>query len=139
MSLNRIIIMGRLAKDPDLRHTNTGTPVASFTLAVDRDIKNKSTGERETDWIDCVAWNGSAEFVSRYLAKGRAAVVEGRLQIREWTDKEGNKRRNAEVQVNNVYFADSKKDDQPAKATYNEQKQMERCFDDLNDDSPLPF
>lgn len=139
MSLNRIIIMGRLAKDPDLRHTNTGTPVASFTLAVDRDIKNKSTGERETDWIDCVAWNGSAEFVSRYLAKGRAAVVEGRLQIREWTDKEGNKRRNAEVQVNNVYFADSKSEGQPYKATNAEQKQMENCFAELKDDGPLPF
>ena len=106
--LNHIVIMGRLTRDPELRHTQSGTPVASFSLAVDRDFKNKETGERVTDFIDCVAWRSTGEFVSKYLAKGRLAVVEGRLQLRDWTDKEGNKRRSAEILANNVYFADSK-------------------------------
>lgn len=109
--LNHIEIMGRLTRDPELRHTQSGTAVASFTLAVDRDFKNKETGERETDFIDCVAWRSTGEFVSKYLAKGRMAVVDGRLQLRDWTDKEGNKRRSAEVLVSNVYFADSKPKD----------------------------
>ena len=91
--LNHIVIMGRLTRDPELRHTQTGTAVASFTLAVDRDFKDKQTGERATDFIDVVAWRQTAELVSRYFSKGRMAVVEGRLQIRDWTDKEGNKRR----------------------------------------------
>ncbi len=108
--LNKIIIMGRLGKDPELRHTQSGTPVASFSLAVDRDFKDKGTGERVTDWIDVVAWRQTGEFVSRYFTKGRVAVVEGRLQIRDWTDREGNKRRSAEVVADNVYFGDSKKD-----------------------------
>ena len=108
--LNRIIIMGRLARDPELRHTQTGTPVTSFTLAVDRDFKDTTTGERTTDWIDVQCWRGTAEFVSKYFTKGRMAVVEGRLQIRDWTDKEGNKRRSAEVVADNVYFGDSKRD-----------------------------
>ena len=108
--LNRIIIMGRLARDPELRRTQTGTPVASFRLAVDRDFKDKATGERSTDWIDVVAWRATAEFVSRYFTKGRMAVVEGRLQMRDWTDKEGNKRTSAEVVADNVYFGDSKRD-----------------------------
>lgn len=108
--LNKIIIMGRLGKDPELRHTQSGTPVASFSLAVDRDFKDKGTGERVTDWIDVVAWRQTGEFVSRYFTKGRMAVVEGRLQIRDWTDREGNKRRSAEVVADNVYFGDSKKD-----------------------------
>ena len=95
--LNKIFIMGRLTRDPELRRTQTGTPVASFSLAVDRDFKDKSTGERATDFIDVVAWRQTAEFVCRYFAKGRMAVVEGRLQIRDWTDKEGGKRRSAEV------------------------------------------
>ena len=108
--LNHIVIMGRLARDPELRHTQTGTPVATFRMAVDRDFKDKNTGERATDWIDVVAWRGTGEFVSRYLAKGRVAVVEGRLQMREWTDKEGNRRTTAEVVADNVYFADSRRD-----------------------------
>ena len=108
--LNRIIIMGRLARDPELRRTQTGTPVASFRLAVDRDFKDKTTGERSTDWIDVVAWRQTAEFVSRYFTKGRMAVVEGRLQMRDWTDKDGNKRTSAEVVADNVYFGDSKRD-----------------------------
>ena len=108
--LNHIVIMGRLARDPELRHTQSGTPVASFRLAVDRDFKDKNTGERTTDWIDVVAWRGTGEFVSRYFAKGRMAVVEGRLQIRDWTDKDGNRRTAAEVVADNVYFGDSKRD-----------------------------
>ena len=108
--LNHIVIMGRLARDPELRHTQTGTPVASFRLAVDRDFKDKNTGERTTDWIDVVAWRGTGEFVSRYFSKGRMAVVEGRLQIREWTDKEGNRRTTAEVVADNIYFGDSRRD-----------------------------
>lgn len=108
--LNRIIIMGRLTRDPELRHTQTGTAVASFSLAVDRDFKDKNTGEKATDFIDCVAWRQTGEFVSKYFSKGRMAVVEGKLQIRDWTDKEGGKRRSAEIIADNVYFGDSKKD-----------------------------
>ena len=108
--LNRIIIMGRLARDPELRRTQAGVPVTSFRLAVDRDFKDKNTGERATDWIDVVAWRQTGEFVSRYFTKGRLAVVEGRLQMRDWTDKEGNKRTTAEVVAENVYFGDSKRD-----------------------------
>ena len=108
--LNHIVIMGRLARDPELRHTQNGTPVASFRLAVDRDFKDKNTGERQTDWIDVVAWRGTGEFVSRYFTKGRMAVVEGRLQIRDWTDKDGNRRTAAEVVADNVYFGDSRRD-----------------------------
>ena len=95
--LNRIILMGRLTRDPELRHTQSGTPVASFSLAVERDFKDKQTGEKVTDFIDIVAWRSTAEFVSKYFTKGRMAVVEGRLQIRDWTDKDGGKRRSAEV------------------------------------------
>lgn len=107
--LNKIFIMGRLTRDPELRRTNNGTAVASFSLAVDRDYKN-ADGTKETDFIDVVAWRQSAEFVSKYFSKGRMAVVEGRLQMRDWTDKDGNKRRNAEVVVDNIYFGDSKRD-----------------------------
>ncbi len=107
--LNKIIIMGRLTRDPELRRTQSGTAVTSFSLAVDRDFKSQS-GEKETDFIDVVAWRGTAEFVSKYFAKGRMAVVEGRLQIRDWTDRDGGKRRSAEVVADNVYFGDSKRD-----------------------------
>lgn len=107
--LNHIVIMGRLTRDPELRRTQSGIAVASFSLAVDRDYKPEN-GERETDFIDIVAWRSSAEFVSKYFSKGRMAVVSGRLQIRPWTDKDGNKRRSAEVVADNVYFGDSKKD-----------------------------
>lgn len=109
MSLNKVIIMGRLTKDVDLRHTNSGTAVASFTLAVDRDFKTKG-GEKETDWLDVVAWKNTAEFVSNYFSKGRMAVVEGRVQTRNYEDKNGNKRKVVEVVADNVYFGDSKKD-----------------------------
>lgn len=108
--LNHITIMGRLTREPDLRHTQSGTAVASFTLAVDRDFKDKQTGEKAADFIDIIAWRQTAEFVSRFFTKGRMAVVDGRLQIRDWTDKEGNKRRSAEVIADNVYFGDSKRD-----------------------------
>lgn len=105
--LNKIFIMGRLTRDPELRQTQNGTAVASFSLAVDRDYKSQN-GEKETDFIDCAAWRQTAEFVGRYFSKGRMAVVEGRLQIRDWTDREGRKRRSAEVVADSVYFGDSK-------------------------------
>ena len=108
--LNHITIMGRLTRDPELRRTGSGVAVASFTVAVDRDFGSREGGERETDFIDCVAWRQTGEFVSKYFTKGRMAVVSGRLQIRNWTDKDGNKRRTAEVVADNVYFGDSKRD-----------------------------
>ncbi len=109
--LNHIVLMGRLTRDPELRRTGSGIPVATFSLAVDRDFSsNRETGERETDFIDIVAWRATAEFVSKYFTKGRMAVVSGRLQIRNWNDKDGNKRRSAEVIADNVYFGDSKRD-----------------------------
>lgn len=108
MSLNHIDLMGRLTRDPELRRTGSGVAVASFTIAVDRDF---SKGEKETDFIDVVCWKNTAEFVSKYFSKGRMIVVSGRLQIRSWTDKDGNKRRNAEVVADNVYFGDSKKEE----------------------------
>ncbi len=107
--LNRIVLMGRLTRDPELRRTQNGTAVTSFSLAVDRDFKSQS-GEKETDFIDIVAWRSTAEFVCNYFSKGRMAVVEGRLQIRDWKDREGNNRRSAEVMADNVYFGDSKRD-----------------------------
>ena len=108
--LNHITIMGRLTRDPELRRTGSGVAVASFTVAVDRDFAPKDGGEKETDFIDCVAWRQTGEFVSKYFTKGRMAVVSGRLQIRSWTDKDGNKRRTAEIVADNVYFGDSKRD-----------------------------
>lgn len=140
--LNRIFLMGRLTRDPELRRTQTGTPVASFSLAVDRDFKDKQTGERTTDFIDCVAWRQTAEFVSRYFTKGRMAVVEGRLQIREWTDKDGGKRRSAEILVDNMYFGDSKRDDNgPSYAPSGSYSQTQQDgFEELSDDDgELPF
>ena len=117
--LNHIEIMGRLTRDPEIRYTQSQTPVTSFTLAVDRDIPNKATGDRETDFIDCVAWRSTAEFVSKYFQKGSMAVVTGRLQIRDWTDRDGNKRRSAEIMVDNIYFGDSKRrDDSTGTGTY---------------------
>ena len=107
--LNQIVLTGRLTRDPELRRTGSGVAVASFTLAVDRDFAAQGA-EKETDFVDIVAWRNTAEFVSRFFTKGRMAVVTGRLQIRNWTDKEGNKRRSAEVVADNVYFGDSKRD-----------------------------
>ena len=152
--LNKIIIMGRLTRDPELRRTQTGTPVASFSLAVDRDFKDKSTGERATDFIDVVAWRQTGEFVSRFFTKGRMAVVEGRLQMRDWTDKEGNKRRSAEVVADNVYFADSKREgdggysapaysaapaDYSAPSGYSVPSEGDQFAELSGDDGELPF
>ncbi len=108
--LNRIIIMGRLVRDPELRTTQSGVAVTSFTLAVDRDFRSRDSGEKATDFIDVVAWRQTAEFVCKYFSKGRMAIAEGRLQIRDWKDREGNNRRSAEVVAENVYFGDSKRD-----------------------------
>ena len=131
--LNHITLMGRLTKDPELRHTQDGKAVTSFSLAVDRDFsKNK-----EADFIDIVAWGSTAEFAAKYLSKGRMAVVDGRLQIRGWTDKDGNKRRNAEVVASNIYFGDSKKE---SKDTRHDPDPLDQ-FEDLDDvdDGELPF
>ncbi len=139
--LNHIVIMGRLARDPELRRTQTGTPVASFRLAVERDFKDKSSGERVTDWIDVTAWSYTAEFVSRYFTKGRMAVVSGRLQMRDWTDKNGIKRTSAEIVADNVYWGDSRRDGDgqstaaPAPA-YQPRQEFEALPDD---DDELPF
>ena len=115
--LNKIFIMGRLTRDPELRRLENGTAVTRFSLAVDRDFKSQN-GERSTDFIDVVAWRSTAEFVSKYFSKGRMAIVEGRLQTRDWTDKEGNKRVATEVVADNVYFGDSKRDGAPAGDSY---------------------
>lgn len=127
MSLNKTIIMGRLVRDPELRHTQSDTSVCSFTLAVDRDGKDKGV-----DFIDCTAWRNTADFVSKYFSKGRMAIVDGRLQFREWTDKEGNKRRTAEVVASSVYFGDSKREER------REEEEMPQ-FEELKDDGVLPF
>ena len=116
--LNHITIMGRLTRDPELRRTGSGIAVASFTVAVDRDFGGRDGGEKETDFIDCVAWRQTGEFVSKYFTKGRMIVVSGRLQIRNWTDKDGNKRRTAEVVADNCYFGDSKRDSDGGNASY---------------------
>lgn len=131
--LNKIILMGRLTRDPELRHTQSGTAVASFSLAVDRDFKGQN-GEKETDFIDIVAWRHTAEFVSKYFHKGRMAVVEGRLQMRDWTDRDGGKRRTAEVVADNVYFGDSKR-------TASESDANAGDFQELGEDEEgrLPF
>lgn len=106
--LNQISVQGRLARDPELRRTNSGKAVTSFTLACDRDFKNQQTGEKEVDFIECVAWGGTAEMVDKYFHKGQMAVATGRLQLRDWTDKNGQKRRTAEILVNSIYFCGSK-------------------------------
>lgn len=106
--LNQISVQGRLVRDPELRRTNSGKAVTSFTLACDRDFKNQQTGEKEVDFIECVAWGGTAEMVEKYFHKGRMAVATGRLQLRDWTDKNGQKRRTAEILVNSVYFCGSR-------------------------------
>ena len=133
--LNHIVIMGRLTRDPELRRTGSGIAVASFSLAVDRDFAPKDGGNRETDFIDCVAWRQTGEFVSKYFTKGRMAVVSGRLQIRQWTDKDGNNRRSAEIVADNVYFGDSKRDGQNASAAAPASAE----FTQLPDTTPVPF
>ena len=140
--LNKIIVMGRLTRNPELRRTNSDTAVASFTLAVDRDRKNQN-GEKETDFLDVVAWRGTAEFVSKYFTKGKMAVVDGRLQIRDWTDKDGNKRKAAEIVADNVYFAESKKaelGDSNLGFGAIPHFDSDQQFSDLNDDDgEIPF
>lgn len=116
--LNHITIMGRLTRDPELRRTGSGVAVASFTVAVDRDYGGRDGGEKETDFIDCVAWRHNGEFVSKYFHKGSMIVVSGRLQIRPWTDKDGNKRRSAEVIADNCYFGEGKKGDGSSSGDY---------------------
>lgn len=141
--LNKIFIMGRLTRDPELRRTQNGTAVTSFTLAVDRDFKN-ADGTKDTDFIDVVAWRNTAEFVSKYFARGRMAVVEGRLQLRDWTDKDGNKRRNAEVLADNIYFGDSKKEGDSSGGYKAAGKAVDvepeaGDFAEVEDDGDLPF
>ena len=116
--LNHIVVMGRLVRDPELRRTGSGVAVTSFRVAVDRDFVPKDGGERKADFIDCVAWRQTGEFISKYFAKGRMIIVDGRLEMRDWTDKEGNKRTSAEIVVNNVYFGDSKRDDASNSGSY---------------------
>lgn len=139
--LNQIFIMGRLARDPEVRHTQSGVTVCSFTLAVDRDIKDKQTGERKTDWIPVTAWRGTGELVSRYLHKGDSIVVVGRLEIQEWTDKQGNKRTTPNVSAENVYFTGGRR--QETAQSYQQQEhedQQEQNFEALDDDqTELPF
>ena len=136
--LNKIFLMGRLTRDPELRRTQTGTPVASFSLAVDRDFKDKATGEKTTDWVNVTAWRSTAEFVSKYFSKGRMAVVDGRLQTNIWTDKDGNKRSSLEVVADSVYFGDSRKSEGNApESEFPEQNGQE--FSEVDDDGELPF
>jgi single-strand DNA-binding protein len=139
--LNRITLMGRLVADPEMRTTPNGIAVATLRLAVDRDFKNKQTGEKETDFISVVAWRQTAEFVTRYFTKGRMAVVEGRLQIRPYTDKDGNKRTAAEVVADNVYFGDSQKggDSSNTSQEYQKPAQQSAGFQEIQDDGDLPF
>ncbi len=139
--LNKIIIMGRLTRDPELRYTQSGLPVASFTVAVDRDVVNDNA-KRETDFITCVAWRHTAEFVSKYFQKGSMAVVSGRLQLRDWVDRDGYKRRSAEVLAENIYFGQSKKDAVPTQAPEKDMPhyQPTSSFAELEeDDGDLPF
>ena len=134
--------MGRLTRDPELRRTGSGTAVTSFSLACDRDFKSQS-GDKETDFIEVVAWKNTAEFVSKYFSKGRMAVVEGRLQIRDWTDKAGNKRTTAEVVADNVYFADSKRSESNDNQKENFNALSGRVSDDFapisEEDGEIPF
>lgn len=143
--LNRIDILGRLTRDPELRYTQSGTAVASFTVACDRDFADQS-GKRGVDFIDCVAWRGTGEFVSKYFQKGSMICVSGRLQIRDWTDDKGNKRRNAEILTEHVYFAGSKSQGSGNTSTGNATdisaenfEEDFEDFDELADDGELPF
>lgn len=142
MALNKIFLQGRLTRDPELRRTGSGTAVTSFSLACDRDFKSLS-GEKETDFIEVVAWKNTAEFVSKYFSKGRMAVVDGRLQIRDWTDKAGNKRTTAEVVADNVYFSDSKRSESNDNQKENFNALSGRLSDDFvpisEEDGEIPF
>lgn len=143
--LNHIVVMGRLTRDPELRRTASGTAVTSFSVAVERDFPNKESGQKETDFIDCVAWRSTGEFVAKYFQKGSMAVVDGRLQIRGWTDNNGNKRRTAEIVANSVYFGSAKKDTgsdgqaQNAGTAYTGSDSMEEYPELFMDDPQCPF
>ncbi len=159
--LNHIVIMGRLTRDPELRTTQSGVNVASFTVACDRDFQGRDGNDRQTDFIDCVAWRQTGEFVSKYFSKGRMIVVSGRLQSRKWQDRDGNNRTNWEIQADNVYFGDSKRDNEsqgsygsssfnaPASGGYGNYDSNRPApaapqiapnpFEDLEDDGDLPF
>lgn len=136
--LNRVCIMGRLTRDPELRRTQNGTAVTSFSVAVDRDFKSRESGEKATDFIDVVAWRQTAEFVCQYFTKGRMVVVEGRLQIRDWKDKDGNNRRSAEVVADNIYFGDSKRAD-ATEPQYAAESAAGGFAEISEDDGELPF
>ena len=140
--LNKIILMGRLGRDPEVRYTQGGTPVASFSLAVDRDFKDKASGERATDWMEVAAWGAKARFVQQYFRKGQLAVVEGRLQVRDWTDREGGKRRTAEVVADQIYFAGGKAAPPPSEGNADETmlpQAPEEELRELEDEGKLPF
>lgn len=139
--LNKIILMGRLGRDPEVHYTQGGMPVASFSLAVDRDFVDQATGRRPTDWIEMVAWGAKAKFAQQYFRKGQLAAVEGRLQVRDWTDREGNKRRTAEVVAEQIYFAGTKATP-PSEGNADERTLPEQPsgeLKDLEDDGELPF
>ena len=136
--LNHIDIMGRLTRDPEMRRTGSGIACVSFTIAVDRDFGKNDNGEKETDFIDCVAWRSTAEFVEKYFTKGRMAVVSGRLQIRSWTDKDGNKRRTAEIVADNVYFGDSKTSGDSQQSSHNAPA-SDFALMEGEEDAALPF
>lgn len=148
--LNKIIIQGRMTRDIELRHTQSGTAVGNFSVAVERDLKDKQTGERGVDFIDVVAWGGTADLVAKWMGKGRMVIVEGRLQMRDWTDKDGNKRRSAEVVANSVYFGDSRNTDThtdtatdayaaPAPTSYAAPAQTDAYQELKGEDGELPF
>lgn len=135
--LNRVAIAGRLGRDPELRYSTSNVPVSNFVLAVDRDYKDVN-GERGVDWIECVAWRGTAEFVSKYFSKGRVAIVTGRLQVRNWTDKDGNNRKTTEVVADNVYFGDSKRERYDDSGDLSITADVVQ-FEESEDDGELPF
>lgn len=141
--INRITIGGRITADPELRTTGTGTSVTSFTIACDRDFKDRNSGEKGVDFVEIVAWRATAEFICKYFGKGRMIIVDGRLQMRDWTDKDGNKRRSAEVVADNAYFGDSKSESKQAADApdygYGAQASEQAGFQEIKDDGELPF
>lgn len=137
--LNQVVVMGRLTRDPEIRRTNSGIAVASFSVAVDRDYKSKDGTEREVDFIDVTAWRGTAEFVGKYFAKGRMAVVAGRLQVRKWKDKDGASRRSIEVVADSVYFADSRKNEQSGQEPKPQQDYQTMMDEKGRADNDFPF
>ena len=138
--LNRVVIQGRIGKDIELRHTQSGVSVVSFSIAVDRDFKDKATGEKTTDWVNVTAWRSTAEFVSKYFSKGRMAVVDGKLQTNTWTDKDRNMRSSLEVVADSVYFGDSlKKESEGDTPESDRPEQNGQEFSEVDDDGELPF